>query len=151
MRKNTQDVFRAYVVGQSKGRWGDSIWTDGKRVFSYWTCLLARNSSGTVLNRTRYSVTTTQHQTGLAYLISGWSDVRYVENLGLGASAVDLVARSRVDWRMPGEHDYPRAECSWSDCDTVRDTGTSRCREHERIALAIMDELDDEMEFGGDI
>jgi hypothetical protein len=72
MRKNTAQVLKAFAAGKA-ARPAASIWTDGVSIFSYNTCLVTpalaidgHPSFTLVLNRTSYSVTTSQHQTALA-------------------------------------------------------------------------------------
>ena len=65
MRKNCQEVVRAWEIGQACSK-ADSIWTDGRRIMSYGTCLVQNIRGRLYLNRTRYSVTTTIHQNALA-------------------------------------------------------------------------------------
>ena len=71
-RKNVMDVMRAFEQHKTKGRNGDSIWTNGDHVYSYYTCLLVRTQrAGTVyvLNNSAYSVTTRQQQNGIRELL----------------------------------------------------------------------------------
>lgn len=65
MRKNTQNVFNAWLNGRSeKGQ--DSVWTDGSTIYSYNTPILWYNENqAVVINNQRYSVTTTVHQRGI--------------------------------------------------------------------------------------
>jgi predicted component of type VI protein secretion system len=85
MRKNTQAVWQAWQAGKAL-RKCDAVWTDGKHVWSYGTCIAALDSDDrVVLNRTRYSVTTTVQQTGMAVLMQHVSK-REVYNKPLGAS-----------------------------------------------------------------
>ena len=65
MRKNCQEVVRAWEIGQACSR-ADSIWTDGHRIMSYGTCIVQPVGGRLYLNRTRYSVTTSVHQNALA-------------------------------------------------------------------------------------
>lgn len=65
MRKNTAEVMEAWNFYKTKGKRGDSIWTDGNNVFSYDTCILTYGPNGGRLNTTKYSVTTTTHQNGI--------------------------------------------------------------------------------------
>ena len=65
MRKNCQEVVRAWERGEECCK-ASSIWTDGRRIMSYGTCILQNVGGRLYLNRTRYSVTTTIHQNALA-------------------------------------------------------------------------------------
>lgn len=65
MRKNCQEVVRAWERGKECHK-ASSIWTDGRRIMSYGTCLVENVGGRLYLNRTRYSVTTTVHQNALA-------------------------------------------------------------------------------------
>lgn len=64
MRDNVAVVFAAWTAGEGKG--GNSISTDGVRIFSYQTCLVEREAGGRVLmNRSKYSKTTSAQQTAI--------------------------------------------------------------------------------------
>lgn len=66
MRKNCAEVVRAWEFGRANRR-ADSIWTDGRQIMSYGTVILEPvDGLGLVLNRTRYSHTTSTHQNALA-------------------------------------------------------------------------------------
>lgn len=68
MRKNTQAVWKSWQQGKAN-KTCQAVWTDGKHVWSYGTCIMALDSDDkVVLNRTRYSMTTTVHQNALAVL-----------------------------------------------------------------------------------
>lgn len=65
-----------------------SIWTNGDHIYSYSTCLVVRLDDGRiVLNRTRYSVTTTIHQNALAAHFRGCLTV---DGMRFGACASEL-------------------------------------------------------------
>ena len=65
MRKNCQEVVRAWEIGQACSR-ADSIWTDGRRIMSYGTVILEPvDGVGLVFNATQYSNTTSTHQNAL--------------------------------------------------------------------------------------
>jgi hypothetical protein len=65
MRTNTEKVINAVKSGR-KLHTCQAIWTDGVHVYSYVTCIAARQPNGNfVFNTTRYSVTTTIHQNAL--------------------------------------------------------------------------------------
>ena len=59
---NTFRVLRAWHRGEPLHA-SDSIWTDGRVIWSYKTAILARREDGRViLNGTHYSNTTSAHQ-----------------------------------------------------------------------------------------
>lgn len=74
MRKNTKEVFQAWVQGKKRQR-SRSIWTDGGTIYSYGTALLTRiNEEGRgdcelIFNATKYSVTTSCQQNDLRELM----------------------------------------------------------------------------------
>ena len=69
MRKNTLEVFEAWVQGEECKR-SRSIWTNGARVYSYGTVLIDRTEDGELIfNATKYSVTTSRQQNELRYLM----------------------------------------------------------------------------------
>lgn len=76
MRKNTQDTFKAWRNGKSFKAGGAAVWTDGKEIFSYSTPIVTVKGNVVTLNNTRYSVTTTCQQNGLAVLLTQ-SGIRY--------------------------------------------------------------------------
>ena len=104
MRKNTQEVFKAWTEGKAQ-RKQDSIWTDGQVIFSYGTWLFKHQqftrgkSKGLVklgkyeFNNTRYSITTSIQQGGLKTLVMTWLNgdvaydmqVREVEDVPMGS------------------------------------------------------------------
>ena len=65
MRKNCQQVVSHWLMGQEL-RKAPSIWTDGESIYSYNTVILANVNGNLVLNRTKYSSTTTTHQNAIA-------------------------------------------------------------------------------------
>ena len=93
MRKNTAEVIRA-VADRKSLKKCNSVWTDGQHIFSYGTCILAQRRDGRfVLNRTKYSPTTTNHQNAIAawgMIRAGLGIVSEVDGLYRGASA-DMV------------------------------------------------------------
>lgn len=87
MRVNCTQALRAWRKGKAL-RPAQSIWTDGETIFSYGTALVTKRADGTVvLNRTRYSVTTTIHQNTLAFELAGAVEV---DNLSQGVDAYNL-------------------------------------------------------------
>lgn len=70
MRKNTQDVYKAWKNGQHKD--GQSISTDGHTIKSYQTTILHRDedANAAILNARKYSVTTARQQSDLRRLLS---------------------------------------------------------------------------------
>lgn len=80
MRKNCKDVLQAWKSCKRKES-SDSIWTDGKIVYSYGTAILERRYDAIVskwlyfLNMTKYSVTTSVHQNAIySHLMSNLRD-----------------------------------------------------------------------------
>jgi hypothetical protein len=70
MRKNVQEVFDAWTVGREL-RKTQSIWTDGDNIFSYGTAIATFGEyvDEAVLNVTKYSPTTSNHQNALRVLM----------------------------------------------------------------------------------
>lgn len=65
MRKNTKNVFNAWVKGHSEKK-QKSIWTDGYKIYSYKMPILQYNDAGAiVIDMTKYSRTTTNHQNSI--------------------------------------------------------------------------------------
>lgn len=72
-RKNTQDAVRRFNAREESpaGVRGSAIWTDGRSIWSYATCLVTRQIDGSlIVNDTTYSTTTTIQQRGLAVLLT---------------------------------------------------------------------------------
>lgn len=106
-RKNVTDVARAFNDGKRKGKPGDSIWTDGEAIYSYNTALLVKLpyrpqeeyyglAPGLVLNKTRYSVTTTQQQHGLHEMF-GQRIEYFVDGLDRGVPAFRVLEAAGID------------------------------------------------------
>lgn len=85
MRKNVQAVFQAWQGGKAC-KACDAVWTDGKHVFSYRTCIAALDESTghVVMNMTWYSMTTSTHQGALRSLL-GSVVTREVHDVPQGA------------------------------------------------------------------
>ena len=86
MRKNCQRTLAAWRTGKSL-RAAQSIWTDGETIFSYGTALVTGRGDQTILNRTTYSSTTSQHQNALAAELESFE----VEGLEQGVTAHGLL------------------------------------------------------------
>jgi len=69
MRLNAQRVLGAWLAGRADRR-NRAIWTDGESIYSYDTALVQKGPDGfLILNLTKYSKTTSQHQTALAAVL----------------------------------------------------------------------------------
>ncbi len=68
MRKNVLQVFSAWKLGQSLAF--NSISTNGKTIFSYKTPIVHMGKNGPVVNRAKYSPTTTKQQNQLLELLA---------------------------------------------------------------------------------
>lgn len=96
MRVNCRKALAAWKAGKAK-RAADSVWTDGESIYSYATCIVTRDADGTpIVNRTRYSTTTSQHQTALHGALG--VDTPYVDGLPRGCDREDLRAAPRLSW-----------------------------------------------------
>lgn len=89
-RKNTTRAVEALLDGRP-AQPSRSIWTDGRHLWSYGTCIAARLHDGTfVFNDTRYSRTTSGQQSGARFLLG--ERVSYLlDGLPIGATPYDLV------------------------------------------------------------
>jgi len=86
MRVNTRNAMHAWMHGK-ECRKADAVWSNGDHVYSYNTCMVARADDGTVIvNREKYSVTTSCQQGGIAYYLAA-NGVPYVEVTGIGRGA----------------------------------------------------------------
>jgi hypothetical protein len=76
----TIELARAFVNGATKGK-AASLSIEGDRLFSYDTIIAQRTPNLTYLNVTKYSVTTSKHQTRLKRLLPG---AQHVEGIPMG-------------------------------------------------------------------
>ncbi len=95
MRKNAQQTMDAWHAGRSNQR-AQSIWTDGISIFSYGTCLVTPvdvavfdDVAPFIFNATRYSVTTSIHQSGIRPDIPS-RDMIVLQDVPQGVSADGL-------------------------------------------------------------
>ena len=89
MRTNTRKTLAAFYARKSL-RLASSVWTNGDHIYSYGTCLAARLSDGRiVLNRTKYSPTTSNHQNAIAAALGPFISV---DGLRFGADSRELIA-----------------------------------------------------------
>lgn len=102
MRQNTKQTIAAFHAGKRKGKAIDSVWTDGRAIYSYGTCILTTATvdgiSTVIVNRTKYSVTTSQQQGAL--LVSGIAvpcgvPTYIVTDLERGATPMDMAMQLR--------------------------------------------------------
>lgn len=80
MRKNTENVFNAWLMGRSE-KSQKSVWTDGVHIYSYNTLILVTPDDVNDpyrFNTNRYSVTTSCQQRGIKILCAR-NNIRYVE------------------------------------------------------------------------
>ena len=101
MRVNARKVIAAVAAGKAL-KTSSSCWTDGIHVYSYATCIAARVEGGAfILNRERYSVTTTIYQNALAVVLSApVGSHYYVEGFNGIAAEVDCVNRGAPAYRL---------------------------------------------------
>lgn len=111
MKQNTIQVFRAWQRGIQNEK-QDSIWTDGYDIYSYDTAIVTRVATSdrvrspltdatdwVILNRTKYSKTTTTHQNALAVLLDQEQFKAYqVEGVSEGTQAVALWSIVAETW-----------------------------------------------------
>lgn len=63
--KNSELIY-SFVAGTARdGQHTNSVSVNGNRLYSYATCIAERTDSGIVVNETKYSVTTSKHQSYL--------------------------------------------------------------------------------------
>lgn len=89
MRKNTKEAIRRWQDGRASipSQHGSSIWSDGDSIWSYQTCIATRTAAGyVVLNGTKYSRTTTQHQAGIKLWLDQCHDAKWNTWQGLNPS-----------------------------------------------------------------
>lgn len=91
MRKNTRTVAEAWEDDRtSSGQ--RSIWTDGVHIYSYGTCIAARvpKTRTLILNGTKYSPTTSQHQAGLRLSLGDYI-AGETDGLDIGCTSRDVL------------------------------------------------------------
>ena len=93
MRVNASKALAAFVAGK-RAVPAESVWTDGETIYSYRTAIATRTPAGfIVLNRTKYSQTTTVHQNAFAYHLTRYfSHVAEVDGLRQGVEPRELIA-----------------------------------------------------------
>lgn len=105
MRKNCEAVYAAWHAGHAHHA-APAIWTDGTTIYSYTTAIVTRPDAESlmpipaervVVNRTRYSPTTSIHQSALlSRIVSDWGAwPTIVTDLPFGATAGDLREAAR--------------------------------------------------------
>ena len=95
MRVNVKRVAAAWREGREDRR-EQSVWTDGRAIYSYGTCLVAPLASGrVVLNVTKYSVTTSNKQSGLRVALHGLIAAE-VDGLDYGARPHHIVEKANT-------------------------------------------------------
>ncbi len=98
MRKNCKRAYKAWTDSKAL-RPAKSIWTDGETLWSYGTPLLAlaENGETVVFNATRYSVTTSIHQSALRaeLRLEYGAMLVEVDGVQIGASVATMIAMSR--------------------------------------------------------
>jgi hypothetical protein len=84
---NNQSVINAFVCGKSAKSSNGNLKSFGNRLVSYYTTIAQRLDNGTiVLNRTKYSVSTSKIQTWTKVAFYGHRNVVEVTNVPLGTT-----------------------------------------------------------------
>lgn len=65
-----KDVAKSFVKGVFAT--GSNFYTDGEKIFSYNTIVAQRTNGGYIVNTTKYSCTTSKHQTYLRRALEGF-------------------------------------------------------------------------------
>ena len=95
MRVACEKTLKAWQEGKAFKQ-EQSVWTDGRRIYSFQTVLLIRNGSGKLIaNRTKYSKTTTRHLNAILRELG--SSVIEVSGLPFGATEDDLIDAADLD------------------------------------------------------
>ena len=84
---DNKSVINAFVCGKSAMSYNKNLKSFGNRLVSYYTTIAHRLDNGTiVLNRTKYSVSTSKIQTWTKGAFFGKRNVVEVTNVPLGAT-----------------------------------------------------------------
>lgn len=84
---DNKSVINAFVCGKSAMSYNKNLKSFGNRLVSYYTTIAQRLDNGTiVLNRTKYSVSTSKIQTWTKRAFFGKRNVVEVTNVPLGAT-----------------------------------------------------------------
>jgi hypothetical protein len=97
MRKNLQEVFNAWTDGRQSNK-QNSIWTDGDTIFSYGTALVTHGdySGEVILNRTKYTRTTSSQQGSLGFLLKQYGfEVLEIDGLPMGTRSSTLFSKAQ--------------------------------------------------------
>jgi|TARA_R110000744_G_scaffold85947_1_gene167959 hypothetical protein len=95
VRKNTRAVLDAWEGNKHSGKSGDSIWTDGKTIYSYGTWILTMEAidrwphNRVLFNSTKYSPTTSAHQNAIKGDLTPWvsnKDLVIVDDISIGTT-----------------------------------------------------------------
>ena len=83
---NNKSVINAFICGQSAKSSNGNLHSNGDKLYSYYTVIAERLANGTiVLNRTKYSVSTSKIQTWLlSSVINSGLPHKEVYNVRLG-------------------------------------------------------------------
>jgi hypothetical protein len=84
MAKN-KDVIMGFIYGDTKGK-ASSITIEGDKLYSYNTVIAQRINGAIVINKTKYSMSTTTCQN---VLLREMSDARTVEDVRMGAQDLE--------------------------------------------------------------
>lgn len=85
--KNSELIY-SFVAGTARdGQHTNSVSVDGNRLFSYATCIAERVGNKIVVNETKYSVTTSKHQSYLYGALRRYNEcAEYVNGILRGCS-----------------------------------------------------------------
>ena len=83
---NNKSVINAFICGKSAKSSNGKLYSNGEKLYSYYTVIGQRLADGTIiLNRTKYSVSTSKIQTWLLYsVIESGLQYKEVCNVPLG-------------------------------------------------------------------
>lgn len=88
----TQDIVSAFIDGQESGNAsGGRLQIIGNRLMNYNTCIAQRSQGGLIVNVTKYSPTTSKHQTRLKRAAPVTGTI-YVQGVPMGANDLSMFA-----------------------------------------------------------
>ena len=80
----------AFVMGKSY-RGSNAAWSDGLALWSYGTAIAVREGGVVLFNATKYSVTTSRHQSAARYVLAkAGIAVKELHNVPIGTKAYEL-------------------------------------------------------------
>lgn len=73
------EVIEKFIYGYIGS--GNNLISAGDKLYSYQTCIAERSRKGFIVNKTKYSVTTSKHVGMLLRKLSNLDNIKFVDNI----------------------------------------------------------------------